>query len=459
MTNTSLMQTLYRLTAVLTLVVAAAGAAAAQNTKVAVGHFAWNGSLVPSFGDGGLVTTNLLPATHSWARAMAVDLSGRLIVAGENSDGQLLVACFDHATGALDPSFGIGGYVLMTPGVNVIASAYAVAIDPLKGDIVVAGGAFHRSDNQSRFLVARFTPDGVWQRDAQINFGNTSDTAYAVAIDGASRIVVAGTSMDSLDARIALARFLPTMALDSTFNGDGDNDGRILTNLRHNSELGTIDREQANGIAFVGNDIVIAGHSVVGYPGPGWWGGEFLVLRYKSSGALDSTFDGDGIAIPFVSIGPAYDRTFRANTVAVDSNGRILAAGRASMNSGGPHFALVRLNGNGSLDTTFSGDGRVLTSFGWSAPSEALALSLRGTSTIMVAGWSGTGASRSAVVTRYTSNGTLDTTFDGDGRAAANFSCQGAETATAIAIKASTGTYQTLPRVYIAGYASGDVCS
>ena len=152
------------------------------------------------------------------------------------------------------------------------------------------------------------------------------------------------------------------------------------------------------------------------------------------------------------------DKTIRANAIAVDPNGKILVAGRASQNSGGPHFALARLNANGSLDTTFSGDGKLFTSFGWSAPSEALAIAVRGTSSIMLAGWSGTGVSRSAVVTRYTATGGLDTTFDGDGRAAANLSCEGAERATAIALLTGTGRFQTLPHIYVAGYANGDPC-
>jgi uncharacterized delta-60 repeat protein len=447
MTNPSLNHTLYRLTAALAIV-ATAATAAAQNLKTGVAHFDWNGALVPSFGGDGLVTTDFPPAIHSWARAMTIDTSGRLIVAGGNSQ-QLLIACFNRATGALDPTFGIGGYVYLTT--YSLARANAVAIDPLKGDIIVAGIA------GSNFLVARYSREGLWLDDVQTTFeAGSVHEAYALAIDAQGRIVAAGSSIYGPDGRIALARYLPNLTLDSTFDGDGNNDGRILTNLRANSQVSWFDREQANGIAFQGSSIVVAGHTAQGDHLT--YAGEFLVLRYKTSGALDPTFDGDGITVPFTSMWTGYDQTFRANAVAVDSSGRILAAGRASANRSGPHFALVRLNGNGSLDTTFSGDGKALTNFGWSGtPSEALAIALRGTS-IVLAGWTGSLTTSSVVLARYNSNGTLDMTFDGDGRAAANF-CQDRNVGYALAIWASSGRYTTLPRIYVAGWGSGEGCS
>jgi uncharacterized delta-60 repeat protein len=316
----------------------------------------------------------------------------------------------------------------------------------------------------ANFAILRYTAQGALIQSEETSFpGPSSDVAHALAIDASGRVVVVGRSILSSglgggDGRIALARYDSQLKLDPTFDGDGDTDGLILTNLRPNSDAGTLDREQANGIALIGSRIVIAGHTVFGVPVQDWYGGEFLVVKYLSNGALDIGFDGDGIAMPFVSLGGPFDKTVRANAVAVDTAGRILAAGRASMNSGGPHVALVRFNANGSLDTTFSGDGKVLTGFGWSAPSEATAIAVRGTSSILLAGWAGTGPSVSAVVTRYASNGSLDTTFDGDGRAVANFNCQGQEKATAIALLMGTGPWQTLPRIFIAGNALGDPC-
>ena len=464
MLNTSSTRTVHALLAALALVEMAGSTAVAQRSFAAA-HFLWDGSLSPSFGNGGLVTTDFPPATGGWANGMVLDSSQRLIVVG-NAYDQIAIACYDRATGALDPSFGIGGRVVTSLGTNVITEANAVAIDARTGDIVVAGSALHLSDSQSRFAVVRYTSNGALLGSVETSFSNTtllsptSDRAFAVVIDGAGRITAAGTSISiTSDRSIALARYHGDLTLDSTFNGDGDGDGLIVTNTHPLSLTSNYNDEQANGIALLGNDIVIAGHTVeTNFPGNAFLS-EFLVLRYTSNGALHTGFGHYGKATPFsYSWSADLDKTIRANAIAVDPNGKILAAGRASQNSGGPHFALARLNANGSLDTTFSGNGKSFTSFGWSAPSEALAIAVRGTSSIMLAGWSGTGVSRSAVVTRYTATGSLDTTFDGDGRAAANLSCEGAERATAIALLTGTGRFQTLPRIYVAGYANGDPC-
>jgi uncharacterized delta-60 repeat protein len=458
MLNTSPLRTLVRVAATLAVMAAAGGAGLAQ-TKAAVAYFRWDGSPTPTFGTGGVTATDFLPATDAWAQGMVIDALGRLIVAGGNSDGHFVLACYNRYTGVLDSSFGVGGRVYTSFGSDVQAKAHAVALTP-KGDIIAVGGAYRSKLSRSRFAVARYTQQGAWLDSVETGFpGDTSDVATAVAVDGNGRIVVAGTSILIVDfggdGRIALARYDQDLNLDSTFNGDGNSDGLIVTNRQTNSDVRVREFEQANGIAFLGTHIVLAAHSVLGYPEYSWYISEFLVLRYHATGALYTGFDGDGIAVPFEAFGTTAEKTVRANAIAVDPNGKILAAGRASFNSGGPHFALVRLNGTGSPDTTFSGDGKVLTSFGWSAPSEALAVSLRSTSSIMLAGWSGTGSSRAAVVARYTSAGSLDTTFDGDGRATAQFSCTGAAKATSLAVFTGSGRFQTLPHIYVAGYGTG----
>ena len=183
-----------------------------------------------------------------------------------------------------------------------------------------------------------------------------------------------------------------------------------------------------------------------------------MVMRYDEAGSLYPGFGYGGIAVPF-SIGvTTFRKAYAAKAIAVDGNGKILAAGRASTSGDGPYAALVRLNGNGSLDTTFSGDGRAVTTFGNPGFEEATAIVMKG-STPMIAGGSGYGDSRTAVLARYTPWGSLDTTFDGDGRATANFNCQGLEEAAAIAVYVPPGNWQTgKPPIFVAGYSRGDPC-
>src|SRR5947199_278994 len=69
------------------------------------------------------------------------------------------------------------------------------------------------------------------------------------------------------------------------------------------------------------------------------------------AGALDTTFGGDGKVTTRFIAGPA-----GAEGVAIQANGKIVAAGSA-----GQKFALARYNRDGTLDSTFGGDGKVTT--------------------------------------------------------------------------------------------------
>ena len=85
---------------------------------------------------------------------------------------------------------------------------------------------------------------------------------------------------------------------------------------------------------------------------------DIALLRYNADGTLDTTFSGDGIAI--TAIGSGHDTGY---SVTVQTDGKILVAGY-SYNGTDNDFALVRYNTDGSLDTTFSSDGITTTAIG-----------------------------------------------------------------------------------------------
>ena len=86
-------------------------------------------------------------------------------------------------------------------------------------------------------------------------------------------------------------------------------------------------------------------------------GGDFALARYNPNGSLDTSFSGDGKqTTDFGGVGDG------ATGVALQADGKIVAVG--SSRSGGGDFALARYNPNGSLDTSFSGDGKQTTDFG-----------------------------------------------------------------------------------------------
>src|SRR5262249_2841121 len=93
----------------------------------------------------------------------------------------------------------------------------------------------------------------------------------------------------------------------------------------------------------------------------GYADGAFGLARYRGDGSLDTSFDGDGKVTTGV-IG--FDSNY-GYSMAVQSDGKILVAG-ALYNNGTLDFdfALVRYNPDGSLDTSFDGDGKATTDFG-----------------------------------------------------------------------------------------------
>ena len=113
--------------------------------------------------------------------------------------------------------------------------------------------------------------------------------------------------------------------------------------------------------------------------GDTWLNGSpvFALARYNPTGSLDASFDGDGVATTPIGGFP--------DAVAVQPDGKIVAAGATYGSTF--RFALIRYNPDGSLDSSFDGDGTVTTAIDASSGSAALALQPDGK--ILAAGSSG----------------------------------------------------------------------
>jgi uncharacterized delta-60 repeat protein len=138
----------------------------------------------------------------------------------------------------------------------------------------------------------------------------------------------------------------------------------------------------------------------------------FALARYRSGGGLDTTFGGDGrVVTPFPHEGYIYD-------ILVLPNGSILAVGEDYEGlSDVDDFALAKYKPNGRLDRSFSGDGKRTTDFaggtdgGWSV--------LRQGDRLLVSGWGQDGPEPNdydVALARYRMNGRLDDSFSGDGK-------------------------------------------
>jgi uncharacterized delta-60 repeat protein len=229
-----------------------------------------------------------------------------------------------------------------------------------------------------------------------INFGGT-DAARVVLVQRNGRIVLAGGGGASGSA-FCIARLRTNGTLDTTFGSGGKK---------------TIDFGGENDTAFGGalqadGKIVLAGDSDF----------RVAVVRLKTNGALDASFEGDGKKL--FSWGPIG----RAQAVVVAPNGKILIGGFSGPEGG--NVQVARLNANGLLDKTFGVDGKATVDFG--GDDFGLAMALQANGRILIAGRSTVGG---AVVARLRATGALDPDFDGDGRVA----LAGSVTANAILVQ------------------------
>jgi uncharacterized delta-60 repeat protein len=212
--------------------------------------------------------------------------------------------------------------------------------------------------------------------------------------------------------------------LDDTFDGNG----KLTLNLSGGSDV-------VHDIVVQPGDQKIVG---VGAMNPGEQ--QFAIVRWNTDGTADATFGGgDGIVSTNFGTGAE-----AATAVALQADGKIVAVG-AAPGSGG-QFAIARYNTDGTLDATFSGDGRTTTNF-TSGDDFAWDVEVQpADQKIVVAGRSAGTDPRFAVV-RYNTNGSPDSSFSGDGKTTFNLTV-GEDNATAVALQADG-------KVVLAGYASG----
>lgn len=132
----------------------------------------------------------------------------------------------------------------------------------------------------------------------------------------------------------------------------------------------------------------------------------FAAVRFSSDGSIDTSFDSDGKV--FVDVSPGEDVGFAA---ALQPDGKIVMAGAAGYSIG-----VVRLNSDGSLDTSFDSDGKVVTDVS-GGHSAGYAVAVQSDGKIVVAGYNDdVGTDQNFAVVRYNTDGSLDTSFDSDGK-------------------------------------------
>lgn len=286
-----------------------------------VARYRRDGSLDASYGTNGVATTP--PRALLACEAIAVTPDGKTVCAQTDGSGSEGVVVRFRRDGALDRSFGDGGFAV-TDRTYAFTS---VAVQP--DGRILAGSATNRGQ------LARFTTDGAldptFGTDGVLGgvSGDPPVDGRAIALQPDGKILATATARSQ-----HLVRLKTDGTPDPTFGHNGES-GRI----------GILGAEIRNIAVQPNGGIIIVGR----VPGPLW-----LVVRYTSDGTLDRSFGDLGTVVSKQGNG--------ATDVGILPDGRIAVGGRGPRIKG--NFKLLVYRPNGTPDRTFGTNGRAQVQVG-----------------------------------------------------------------------------------------------
>jgi uncharacterized delta-60 repeat protein len=363
------------------------------------------GDLDTSFDGDGIAATKIDSGPVVF-EAVVVQPDGKVVGVGKdyedtnwNPPQNALIVRY-NVDGSLDSSFAANG--VYTSGLSGVDDYYnGVTIQP-DGKIIAVG--LIMSGFYEDILVVRHNVDGSLDTGfgtggkTIIPIGSGSDIAHAVVLQPDGKIVVSGRSEESpgtLTYDMAVLRFHAHGTLDTSFNSVGYTVVPIRTNQR----------DIAYDVAIqTDGKIVATGESETGNFSNKY---DTATIRLDTNGALDSAFNGTGVVT--TSFGMAYRDCGQG--IAVQKDHKLLVAGSAKPFSGSySQVGVVRFNTDGSEDTRYN-----FVSFPRSAMVQGMTMQADGK--VVVTGYVSDPTNvYDPFVVRFNVDGTPDTTFSGDGK-------------------------------------------
>jgi uncharacterized delta-60 repeat protein len=370
-----------------------------RNEDFALVRLNTDGSLDDTFSDDGKVTFDF--HSDDYGRSIAVTDDDKIYVAGYTKllgTGNFLLAKYS-SDGTPDNSFGDDAYV----STNVLSDDYGRALIHFSdGKNLIVGYANDGGDDD--FALVKYNSDGSLDDAFGTNGivttdlnSSEDDRAFAALLQSDGKIVVIGhTGTDASDYDVAIVRYNSDGSLDNTFGTNGI----VIKDIYNSSD----DRLYAAALQSDGK-IVAAGYYDSGSSV------KFLLVRLNTNGSFDNSFDANGVLT--TEIGSKKDAI--AYAVKVQSDGKIVAAGRFVSSDNDKDFIIVRYNSDGSLDNSFDANGMASTDF--SGDSDwGYSMCMQGDGKILVGGMSiNSSGNYNFAIARYNTDGSLDNSFDNNG--------------------------------------------
>lgn len=302
-----------------------------------------DGTLDMAFGTAGKVFTD--PTTSNDFANHGIQLPDGSILAGGYSSANVLdyMMIKYTPTGQLDSTFGTNGVVLKEFGQGT-SSIKKLGLQS-DGKIIAAGRGTP-SSGPAYAHIARFNPDGsldtTFGTNGKVNYiSGTESDVYAMHILPDNSIITVGYMLNN-NSDILVIKLTPDGAYDTTFGTNGVS----LINF------GSLP-QRAFCSVMNGDKILIGG--VVSIPRE-----NMLLMQLNANGSMDTSFGTNGgyTATSFWDTATFYDYDRGFNLVL--NNGKIYQCGYRFVSSDDYRINLAKYNIDGTPDTTFSDDGKIL---------------------------------------------------------------------------------------------------
>ena len=307
------------------------------------------GTVDTSFGNQGVVTTTFTSVTQTAPTAIAIQSDGKILAAGHVSGGvtifnDMIVVRY-NTDGSVDTTFASGGILRVERTTHTIVNDLIVLGD---GSIMVGGGEagklFLAKLTSAGALDSTFGTGGILNTSAVPGFSFGNIKSLTIQSDG--KILAAATVQDNftLATSISVVRYLPNGTLDSSFDVDGMQQIDNNPNAVSFPIVGDIAIQPDGKIVVAGTDRISQANN-----------DNWTVVRINSDGSKDLTFGNNGsLVFDFNGLNDS------ANDVVVQPDGAIILMGAAFVSGTGTDPAFIRLNANGTLDTTFGSGGKLV---------------------------------------------------------------------------------------------------
>lgn len=374
-------------------------------------HAQTPGTLDSTFGSGGKILSSYYSTQMIFDTATQPD--GKIVAVGAamigSSNNNNFYAVRFNANGTVDTTFGSNGFFNVDmSGLGYNNFARTVELQP-DGKIILGGAVAQVVNGDNYYFgVLRLNANGT----IDTTFGNqgksifsmsssssTSNQIKDIALQADGKIIVAGTYYNYPSTDFAVARLNTDGSLDSDFS----NDGKVLIGFTYTS---TTNYDEAHRIKILNDSRILIGGTT--YFGDGAW------CMLQPDGSLDSTF-GTGGKKTF-----ATDSNFNFGSLYFLPDNSILLGGNYSGNN--DDAALYKISLNGTLDTTFGNNGKAIVDLDNSSSDGAIVdLDIDSTGKIYAVGNTSTGGTSYFYLLNFNSNGTLNTDFSYDGKVLVNF--------------------------------------